>query len=236
MMPAAGDDIALIGHRGCAGQYPENTVSAFERAAPHVDAVELDVRRCASGEPVVVHDETLDRLTGGSGRVAETAWSELRSLSVLGSGDPIPRLADALAAVPADTAVNVELKAPAVVDDALAAAREVENEVWFSSFLPETLAAIRERDRDADRALLVADAGSDRPVEAVIDRAVDLDCAAVHPSMALATEPGVVDAAREAGLAVYVWTAADRADAMRLRDAGVDGIIADRWDLLPGRD
>lgn len=229
------DDVTLIAHRGCAGQYPENTVEAIEHASPRVDAVEIDVRRCASGELVVVHDETLDRLTEATGRVAETPWSELRALSVLDSGEPIPRLGDALAAVPADTAVNVELKQPEVASDALAAARGVENEVWFSSFLPGTLAAIRDRDRDADRALLVADAGSDCPAEAAIDRAVDLDCAAVHPSMALATEPGVVDAAREAGLAVHAWTATDRADGMRLRDAGVDGIIADRWDLLRDR-
>ena len=229
------DGVALIGHRGCAGQCPENTVRAFERAAPHVDAVELDVRRCASGELVVVHDETLDRLTEATGRVAETPWSELRALSVLDSGEPIPRLGDALAAVPADTAVNVELKRPEVASDALAAARGDENEVWFSSFLPGTLAAIRDRDRDADRALLVADAGSDRAVAAAVDRATELDCVAVHPSIALATEPGFVDAAHGADLTVNAWTAADRADAARLREAGVDGIIADRWDLLRDR-
>ena len=41
--------------------------------------------------------------------------------------------------------------------------------------------------------------------------------------------------AHEAGLAVNAWTAADRDDAGRLLAAGVDGVIADRWDLLPER-
>jgi len=47
----------VIGHRGCADVYPENTVRAVTRAANFLDAVEVDVRRCGSGELVVFHDE-----------------------------------------------------------------------------------------------------------------------------------------------------------------------------------
>ena len=92
------DDVTLIGHRGCAAQYPENTVGAIERAAPHVDAVEIDVRRCGSGEVVVVHDADLGRLTGASGSVADADYDELRDLTVettqLPDG-PIERAAEA---------------------------------------------------------------------------------------------------------------------------------------------
>ncbi|PAU84720.1 glycerophosphodiester phosphodiesterase [Halorubrum salipaludis] len=228
---------ALIGHRGCAGQYPENTVAAIERAAPHVDAVEIDVRRCATGELVVFHDAELDRLTAGTGLVSDAAWSDLRELTVLDSGEPIPLLADALAAAPAGTAVNVEIKESGVAADALAVARSADAEVWFSSFRPGVLESLRELDPDADLALLVADADVDggrtvERVKRVIDRAVALDCVAIHPEIDLATEPGFVAAANEAGLGVNAWTVTDRADAERLLDAGVDGIIADRWDVL----
>ncbi|MEZ3167894.1 glycerophosphodiester phosphodiesterase [Halorubrum ejinorense] len=226
------DGVALIGHRGCAAQYPENTVAAIARASPHVDAVEVDVRRCGSGELVVCHDAELDRLTGVTGRVADTDWDELRELTVLDSDEPIPRLGEALAAVPDGTAVNVELKEAAVAADALEVARGADAAVWFSSFLSGALESLRERAPETDRALLVADSGPERAV----GRAVDLGCVAVHPAIDLATEPGYVEAAHEAGLAVNAWTAVDGADAARLLRAGVDGVIADRWDVFGDRD
>lgn len=224
------DAVTLIGHRGCAGQYPENTVAAVERAAPHVDAVEVDVRRCASGELVVFHDAELDRLTDASGRVADADWDELRELTVLDSDEPIPRLGEALDAAPDGLLLNVELKEPGAAGDALDAARRAANDVLFSSFHPEALAALRDRDPATDRALLVADGTPARAVEA----ATDLGCVAVHPPIDLATEPGFVEAAHDAGLAVNAWTAVDREDAERLLAAGVDGVIADRCDVLPG--
>ncbi|MFW6317909.1 MAG: glycerophosphodiester phosphodiesterase [Halorubrum sp.] len=229
MSPTDPADLALIGHRGCAGQYPENTVAAVERAAPHVDAVEVDVRRCASGELVVFHDAELDRLTGASGRVADADWEDLRELTVLGSGEPIPRLGEVFAAAPDGLLVNVELKERGVARDALDVARDAGNEVLFSSFLPDALGSLRDRDPSTDRALLVADGTPER----ALDAATDLGCVAVHPPIDLATEPGFVEAAHEAGLAVNAWTAVDRDDAERLLAAGVDGVIADRWDVLP---
>jgi len=100
----------VIGHRGCADVYPENTVRAVTRAANFLDAVEVDVRRCGSGELVVFHDETVDRLTDASGRLADVAWAELQELDVLGSGELIPRLETVLAAVPDGVELQVELK------------------------------------------------------------------------------------------------------------------------------
>ncbi|TKX55168.1 glycerophosphodiester phosphodiesterase [Halorubrum sp. SP3] len=228
--PTDPTDVTLIGHRGCAGRHPENTVAAVERAAPHVDAVEVDVRRCASGELVVVHDAKLDRLTDASGRVADADWEELRDLTVLDSAEPIPRLEGVFDAAPDDLLVNVELKQPGIASDALDAARRAATDVLFSSFHAEALAALRDRDPTTDRALLVADG----PPERAVDAATDLGCVAVHPPIDLATEPGFVETAHGAGLAVNAWTAADREDAERLLAAGVDGIIADRWDLSDG--
>lgn len=226
------DDVTLIAHRGCAGQYPENTVEAIEHASPRVDAVEIDVRRCASGELVVVHDATLGRLTDASGAVADADWEELRELPVLDSGEPIPRLDEALAAAPAGTAVNVELKEPGVASDALDVARRAGSDVLFSSFHPDALSTLRSCDPTTDRALLVADGTPERAVEA----ATDLGCVAVHPALDLATEPGFVETVQASELAVNAWTAADRGEAERLLAAGVDGIIADRWDLFGDAD
>jgi glycerophosphoryl diester phosphodiesterase len=60
--------IQRIGHRGAAGYITENTIPSFEKALEmNVNAIELDVHICASGELVVFHDFTLDRLTNGTG-------------------------------------------------------------------------------------------------------------------------------------------------------------------------
>lgn len=73
----------IIGHRGAMGYKPENTLSSFEKALRlGVDGIELDVWVCQSGELVVFHDETLDRITNGSGNVFDKTLSELKQLKV----------------------------------------------------------------------------------------------------------------------------------------------------------
>lgn len=208
----------LVGHRGCAARAPENTVAAVERAAPHVDAVEVDVRRCGSGELVVVHDETLGRLAGVDRPVAETPWDELRSLRVLGSDEGIPRLATLVDALPADVGLNVECKERGLGSD-VEAHVATRDDVWVSSFDVDALT-----ETALPRALLFADDWTDH-----LDVARSLDCAFVHPHYELVLDrPERVAAAHDAGLAVNVWT--PPVDVVpRLRDVGVDGVIVDDW-------
>ncbi|MGM0606284.1 MAG: glycerophosphodiester phosphodiesterase, partial [Halobacteriota archaeon] len=107
----------LIGHRGCPAYAPENTIEAVELAVPHVDAVEVDVQRCGTGELVVFHDTTLDRLTAASGPVAATDFDTLSSLSIGESDSTIPTLAELLSSVPPSVGVNVELKHAGMATD-----------------------------------------------------------------------------------------------------------------------
>ena len=57
--------------------------------------LEFDVRRCGDGRLVVIHDDTIDRTTNGSGRVADLSYEQLRQFDA-GDGEPIPLLADVL--------------------------------------------------------------------------------------------------------------------------------------------
>jgi len=71
----------IIGHRGAAGDAPENTLAAFELASRQgADGIELDVHLSADGVPVVIHDARLRRTTSGTGRVAELNLKALRRL------------------------------------------------------------------------------------------------------------------------------------------------------------
>jgi glycerophosphoryl diester phosphodiesterase len=223
----AGDrDLRVIAHRGCADQYPENTILAVEQSAPHVDMIEVDVQRCGSGELIVFHDDDLDRLTDASGAVSTTDWETISELTVLDSDEGIPRLADLLAAVPTDTAVNLELKHAGMAADVLAITDDVDNEILYSSFSGEALRELRERDAEVALAYLVNDSPD-------IGRSIatDIGCVAINPSVELALETDVVERAHEDGLEVNAWTA-DAETVTKLRDAGVDGVIVDRWDIV----
>jgi len=223
----ADSDVRVIGHRGCADQYPENTVLAMEQAAPHVDMVEIDVQRCASGELVVFHDDELDRLTDGSGAVARTDWDALKDLTVLDSDQTIPLLSDILDVVPAATGVNIELKHEGMASDVLDATDGVENELLYSSFSVPALRELRSEDDTIDLALLIGDA-SGTPIQT----ANSLDCVAINPNYELVLSTEFRRTAHDNGFAVNTWTVDDADTASRLIDAGVDGLFVDRWDIV----
>ena len=68
-------------HRGASAEAPENTVAAFSLAlAQGADGIELDAQRCASGEVIVLHDESLVRTTGFGALVTHASYSVLRTL------------------------------------------------------------------------------------------------------------------------------------------------------------
>jgi glycerophosphoryl diester phosphodiesterase len=204
----------LIAHRGCAARGPENTLTAIERALPHV----VDVRRCGSGEVVVVHDETLSRLASDGRRVSDVDVGTLRSLSVLSSGEPVPRLDAVVDRLPDEVGLNVELKErglAADVEDVVAG----HPDVWVSSFDAGALA-----ETSLPRAYLFADDWRDG-----LETAQTLACVAVHPQYELVqAEARRVAAAHDAGFAVNVWTPPTKA-VPALRAAGVDGVIVDDW-------
>ncbi|ELZ82455.1 glycerophosphodiester phosphodiesterase [Haloferax elongans ATCC BAA-1513] len=207
-------------HRGCPVLAPENTLAAFRAATPRLPCVELDVRRCGSGELVVFHDETVDRMTDGSGAVADATLSELQELRVGDSSESIPTLAAVFDALPDSTFVNVELKESGLATDLAAIVADVPNEVLVSSFDADALREIREASA-LPVAYLFADDWADS-----LAVAVDLDCAAVHPYYELLSAARVGEA-QDAGFDVNTWTVPDRETVERLRQWGVDGVIVD---------
>lgn len=213
----------LVGHRGCAAQYPENTLYAVRKTARHLDWVEVDVRRCGSGELVVFHDPTVDRVTGGSGAVRAFTLAELKELRVEGSGERIPTLGELLEGTPRGLGLQVELKETGIAGDAVELLAG--NRVRFSSFQPAALAELREASPEASRGLLFGDDPA-----ANLRTAEELGCSAVHPSVELCTDTDVVGRARERGLAVIAFGGTTEDAVERAIGAGVDGVTADHWE------
>ncbi|NEU56313.1 glycerophosphodiester phosphodiesterase [Halorussus sp. MSC15.2] len=216
----------LIAHRGCADEYPENTLHALERASRRLPAVELDVRRCGSGELVVFHDETVDRVTDRTEAVADLDWTDLRELAVLDSDEGVPLLSEALAAVPPSVSVQVELKETGVGADAATVVAQSGREARFTSFVPEALAEVREADPDASLGYLF---GGGPGVEGGLDTARELDCDSLHPHADLCIGTDVVERAHADGMDVIAWGADSQSVFEALRAAGADGATADSW-------
>lgn len=210
-----------IAHRGFAGVNLENTVPAVRGAAEAgADCIEVDVRRCGSGELVVFHDADLGRLTDSTGTVAETPLETLQTLTVLDSDATIPTLTEVLRAIPDGVALNVECKEAGLAADCLAIVDDFENDVFVSSFDADTLSEFAAVS-NVPLGLLFAN-GPD----AALETARNIGCAAVHPYRRCC-DVGVVDTAHGAGFEVNAWTVQNETQADRLASLGVDGLIVD---------
>ena len=165
----------VVAHRGASADEPENTLAAFEAAIEAgADAVEFDVRLSRDGHPVVIHDASVDRTTGGRGLVRQLSLRELkryRMHSSSGGSVEIPTLAEALALLSGRVAVDVEIKnLPGEPDHEPDRERAVEatlralddsafvGAVLISSFSPASIARARELDGRVPTGLLVLDA------------------------------------------------------------------------------
>lgn len=234
----------IWGHRGASFEAPENTLAAFALAqAQGADGVELDAQRCASGEVVVLHDESLGRTTGFAGLVTETPWSTVRALdagerkAARWRGEKVPLLAEVLASFP--LLVNVELKCDRADDRGLTAeavrvVREAraEERVLFSSFNPICLLRARALAPRVSRALLF-EQEQEWPLRSAISAPL-LGARALHPEHVLAT-PARVAGWRRRGYSVGCWTVDDAELAGRLHESGVSGIITNRPDRMRAR-
>jgi glycerophosphoryl diester phosphodiesterase len=227
----------VVGHRGVRRPgLVENTMPAFEAAvAEGAEAIELDVRLCRSGEPVVLHDPTLERMTEGEDRraAADVTLSELGRVELRSEGARarVPTLADVLAFARARrVGVNVELKHDVPSRPALvrAAARllhgwDPAHPILISSFDPAVVAGIAALAPRVPRAILVH---RTRWHMLHAGLALPLAAAAVHLERTL-TRPDLVRALRARGLLVNVWTVNDPEEARDLAALGIDGLISD---------
>jgi glycerophosphoryl diester phosphodiesterase len=102
--------IAATGHRGAAKLAPENTLKSIQLAMDlGVDQVEIDVHLSRDNQLVVIHDDTVDRTTNGTGFVRQLLCTELRTLDA-GDGEKIPTLQEVIDLISGRVRLQIELK------------------------------------------------------------------------------------------------------------------------------
>jgi glycerophosphoryl diester phosphodiesterase len=220
--------VLRIGHRGAAGHEPENTLRGFEAAvALGADMVELDVHLCASGELVVIHDETVDRTTNGSGTVAGMTLSELRSLDA-GKGERIPTLAEVFSTLRGRAGVNIELKGVGTAEPVHDYLKGVHaGNVIVTSFDWKMLARMRELSEEVRIGPLVYE-----DMAEALAVAEEIEAYSVNPYHRK-IDAGYVAEAHGSGLRVYPWTVNEARDIGRVIGLSVDGVISDFPDRVP---
>ena len=152
----------VMAHQGGNGLWPDNTLYAFERAAAMgVDVLEMDLHSTADGVLVVMHDDTVDRTTDGSGPIQSLTLEEIKALDAgyrwsadegqtfpfRGQGITVPTLEEVFAAFP-DVALNIEIKQaePSLVEPfcQLIRAYGMGERVLVASFHQESIKACRQ--------------------------------------------------------------------------------------------
>lgn len=231
-----------IAHRGGGALAPENTLAGFRLAARlGFKAVEFDVMLSRDGIPVLLHDETLDRTTDGTGLLCEQDWADLagidagRKFHKAWRGEYLPRLEEALElADRLGLALNVEIKpAPGheeatgtVVATAVAHCWRAGPSLLLSSFSERALQAAAKEAPQLSRALLVEAVPADW-----LARARALGCRALH-ARAAAIDDGIAKAAQAAGIPLAAYTVNTVAEAERCFSLGVSALFTDRLDCL----
>ncbi|MFF6807275.1 glycerophosphodiester phosphodiesterase family protein [Streptomyces sp. NPDC012616] len=227
-----------IAHRGGAADGLENTVAQFRRA---VEAgyryIETDVHATRDGRLVAVHDATLDRVTDGSGRIADLPWSDVAHARVSGT-EPVPLFEELLETFP-EVRWNIDVKAESALHPLLDLIGRTDawGRVCVGSFSEARVARAR---RLAGPRL--ATSYGTRGVLGLRLRSWGVP-APLRRSAVAAQVPEarsgvqVVDrrfvrAAHARGLQVHVWTVNEPDRMHRLLDLGVDGIMTDHIDTL----
>ncbi|MFP6796202.1 MAG: glycerophosphodiester phosphodiesterase family protein [Pseudomonadales bacterium] len=218
-------DFSIIGHRGAAGIEPENTLRGFKRALQlHVHAVELDIYTIDS-QLVVIHDDTVDRTTNGTGELADLSFEKLRRLDA-GMGERVPTLIEVLDFVPTSVGVNVELKGPGTATATTEVLRQYNHPQLVSSFDHEEL-----RRFVAGRSGIPVAPLFGRWRENGLEVARSLRASAINLADRIAI-PERVTAIVDAGFACYVFTVNDVQRARALKEMGASGVFTDRPDLF----
>jgi len=241
-----GDHFLTIAHRGASAYYPENTMAAFEAAIDmKADMMELDILLSKDGKLVVIHDETLDRTTNGTGPVAEHTLAELKQLDA-GSwfdkkfkGEPIPTLREALELAKDSINVNIEIKTEAIKDDIYGGIEEkalklvdslgMRDQVIFSSFDYRAIAHLNQLDPEIPVAVLYNKSlNNPKTPSALVD---SLGADGFNCSYKQLSNRWIRNTV-SAGIPLLVYTVNRELRMQTVIKRGVAGIFSDKPDLL----
>lgn len=222
-----------IGHRGAKGYVAENTLESIKKAIDlGVDGVEVDVHACASGELVVFHDFTVDRVTNGTGCISEMTLSQIKKLKIEDKYS-IPTLTEVMDLVGNSLLLNIELKGKNTAKKVgEVVSFYVENNGWkyrdvlVTSFQFDLLSLARKANP-----MLMLGVLTDTNIDEALAFAKTISAVSINPDVTMLTAKKV-EKIQKQNYQVITYTVNDEATIDRMKTYGVDGIISDYPDRL----
>lgn len=233
--------IKVWAHRGASAYAPENTLEAFALAVKMgADGIELDVQMTKDGYLVVIHDETIDRVSNGNGFVRDYTLRELKRFQFNKNypeykDSRIPTLKEVYELL-RDTSlcVNVELKTGIYFYDGLeervlelTKRMRMDEQVWYSSFNHASIRKIKEISPESKTGVLYADG-----IWEAAAYVKQLGADALHPALHNLQYAHFAERVRKLGLQVHTWTVNTLEQVEMCRKIGVDAIITDYPDVV----
>lgn len=232
-------------HRGASAVAPENTIAAFRAAADQgARWVELDVALLADDTLVVIHDDSVDRTTSGTGSLGALTHADVAKLDAGAwfdakfAGERLSTLAEVITALGEfGLSANVEIKqhkhhksldqlVNAVRTDI--ARRGPKTEIMISSFDPEALKAMHALEPDLEMAMLWG-----RPPEDWAEQLQAIPATTIHMHYK-ALSIGMLEETSKNGIKVRAWTCNNPVELVSFWGAGLTGVITDNPKLFLG--
>lgn len=224
----------IFAHRGASAYAPENTVEAFALAMEQgADGIELDVQMTKDDQVVVIHDETIDRVSDGTGAVRDYTLEELKKFHFSNHMENyenvvIPTLKEVLDLIKSSNMMlNIELKTgiywyPNLEEKTMELVKEagMEDRVIYSSFNHYSIKKILELNPHAECAFLYSD------VILNVDKyAKNAGVCGLHPAVYHLKMAEFLKEYQESGLKVRVWTVNKKEDMEKFIKADLEAVI-----------
>lgn len=226
--------VEIWAHRGASAYAPENTLAAFKLAVDmDADGVELDVQMTKDEKLVVIHDETIQRVSNGYGYVRDFTLAQLKELCFNKTCPEyediaIPTLREVFQLLkPTSLKINIELKTGVyfykgieqkVID--LVADYGMEDRIWYSSFNHYCMKRVQQIKPDAKIGLLYSD-GIYEPAA----YAKSMGAEALHPAIYNLQYPEFIENCRQGKIRIHPWTVNSFSDMAACIQMGVDAVI-----------
>lgn len=225
----------IIAHRGASAIYPENTLTAFTQAlAMGAHGLELDIQCSNDGHAVVFHDDTVNRMTNGTGNISHHTWQDLQKLRIE-EDERILSLAELFDHFAGKTTLWLEIKNATCIGELV---RRIETAVQNGSasyeqcivigFDGDALYKVRTISPHILIGYSLEHLPSQEELQAQIQR---LQPAYILPHYEFASEEFVHHMAAQ-GIQTIVWTLNEINDSLRMQQRGVAGIITDVPNIL----
>jgi len=227
------DKMLKIAHRGAKGYEPENTLQAFQKALDlNADGIELDVHLSADGHIIVIHDETIDKMTNGKGFVNTLSLPELKSFLIDGKHE-IPTLKEVFDLVNKKCFINIELKdadtltkVVSLIDKYVSEKKWSYDHFIVSSFDWNALLEVHNFDSKIPIGVL-----TETDLNLALAFAETIKAKAIHPYYHLLNEENTKEIQAK-GFMVLPWTVNIEEDIQKIKSFQVDGIITDFPDKI----